>query len=441
MNDSDRMPPHSKDAERAVLGSMIRDNLRIDDAGAVITADAFYLDAHQRIFRAAVELRATERPVDLVSLAERLQPVIADVGGYAYIGELWDAAPTAANFDHYLRIVRDKAKQRKVIHAANVILRDAYEPGDADELLASAERLILDVSQGNADQRAVSIAEAGREAFAALDAAKTGEIRSVPTGLHALDARMGGLRPGELVLVAARPGHGKTAIGLQIADSVAREDRALTLFVSLEMSRVELYNRLLSMHSGVPNFQIKQGHINDVEMGALIVSGDKIDRAVLEVDDWPYQTVSRLASSARRLKARRNLGLLVVDYLQLLDSETPKSPRHEQVQGMSRRLKLLAKELKIPVVVLAQLNRDTEHTVDHRPKVWQLRESGSLEQDADIVILLHRPELYDEFKNDPKMQGIAEVIIGKARHGPTGTVVLGFNKELMRFENKTECPL
>jgi replicative DNA helicase len=433
----DRLPPQSAEAERCVLGSMLRDNGVIGDVVQILRADNFYADAHQKIFQGIVTLYDRGQPVDLVLLTDLLkdQKQIEDVGGYGYLGQLWDVAPTAANAEYYAKIVRDKALVRHLIHAGTEVLRDAYDQSmPADELLESAERRILDIAQMGIIGQTVTLQDAIREAYDRIDLRAQGDptsISGLATGFIDLDAITAGLHNSELVIVAARPSVGKTAFALGITRHIAVEENQPVFFVSLEQSRIELAERLMCNQARVDSHKLRKGHLSSDDMQKLMEAGDRLRQAKLFIDDSPGQSMLRIAANARRLKLRHNIKLVVVDYLQLVEPDNRRDSRQEQVANISRRLKFLAKELNIPVLSLAQVNRGSEDRQDHRPRLADLRESGAIEQDADTVMLLHRPELYEPGQHE----GTVEVIIGKQRNGPTGEVTLTFIKQYMRFEN------
>jgi replicative DNA helicase len=434
---ADRLPPQNRDAERSVLGSMLRANGVIGDVIQIVHKDSFYADAHQKIYEAATTLYNRGHPVDLVTLAELLneQKLIEDVGGYAYLAELWDAAPTAANAEYYARIVRDKSVVRHLIHASTEILRDAYDQAQpADELLEAAERKILDIAQMGITGRTFTIEQVLHEAYDRIDArSQRGQmsISGLSTGFIDLDDKTAGLQNSELIIVAARPSVGKTAFALGITRHVAVEEGQPVFFVSLEQSRVELAERLLCSQARVDSHKLRKGHLSSDDMQKLLAAGDVLGKVKLFIDDTPGQGMLRIGANARRLKLRHDIRLVVVDYLQLIEPDNRRDSRQEQVANISRRLKFLARELQIPVVALAQVNRSSEDRQDHRPRLADLRESGSIEQDADTVMLLHRPELYEPGQHE----GIIEVIIGKQRNGPTGEVTLTYLKQFMRFED------
>jgi replicative DNA helicase len=433
----DRLPPQSRDAERSVLGSMLRDNGVIGDVLQIVREENFYYDAHQKIFKGIIVLYDRGHPVDLVMLAELLkeQKQIEDVGGYGYLGELWDAAPTAANAEYYARIVRDKAIVRHLIHASTEILRDSYDQVmPADELLEAAERKVLDIAEKGITGQTYTLEEALREAYDRIDKRHTQDqwsISGLPTGFVDLDEKTAGLQNSELIIIAARPSVGKTAYALNLARHIAVEDNRPVFFVSLEQSRIELAERLLCCQARVDSHKLRRGHLSSEDMDKLIEAGGVLKSAKLFIDDTPGQGMLRIAANARRLKLRHGIKVVFLDYLQLIEPDNRRDSRQEQVAGLSRRLKHLARELQIPVVALAQVNRSSEDRQEHKPRLADLRESGAIEQDADTVMLLHRPEMYEPGQHE----GTVEVIIAKQRNGPTGEITLTFLKQYMRFEN------
>jgi replicative DNA helicase len=438
MEASERLPPQNQEAERSVLGSMLRDNNVIGDVVQILRPEHFYAYAHQKIFEGIAKLYVDRgHPADLVTLAEYLreQNFIEDVGGYAYLSDLWDAAPSPANAEYYARIVRDKSIVRSLIHACTEIQRESQEQAQpAEELLDGAERKILDIAQMGFTGHTVTLQQALKEAYDRIDSRSQRDhmaISGIPTGFLDLDNLTAGLQNSELVIVAARPSVGKTSFALNIVRHAAADENHPVFFVSLEQSRIELAERLLCCQARVDSHRLRKGHLSNEEMEKLVAAGDTLRQAKIFLDDSPGQNMLRIAANARRLKLRQDIRLVVIDYLQLIEPDNRKDSRQEQVAAISRRLKFLARELQIPVIALAQVNRSSEDRQDHRPRLSDLRESGAIEQDADTVMLLHRPELHEPGQHD----GIVEVIVGKQRNGPTGDVTLTYLKQFMRFEN------
>jgi replicative DNA helicase len=435
---TERLPPQNLEAERSALGSMLRDNHVISDVVNVVRTEHFYTDAHQKIFRGIVTLYLDRgQPADLVTLADHLEQEkqIEDVGGYAYLAGLWDAAPTAANAEYYARIVRDKGMVRALIHASNEVLRDAYDQAaPAEELLGGAEKKIFEIANKGVTGQTFSLTEVLAQAYDRIDTRlQKGHqtVSGLATGYVDLDEKTAGLHNQELVILAARPSVGKTALSLNIARHIVVEEVQPVFFVSLEMSRVELAERLLCCQAKVDGHKLRKGALGGDDMDKLIEAGGVLRKAKLFIDDSPAQTMLRIAANARRLKLREKIRLVIIDYLQLIEPENRRDPRQEQVAQTSRRLKFLAKELDIPVMALAQVNRASEDRQDHRPRLADLRESGSIEQDSDTVLMLHRPEMYEPGQHE----GTVEVIIAKQRNGPTGEITLTYLKQFMRFEN------
>jgi replicative DNA helicase len=433
----DRLPPYNREAERSVLGSMLRDNMVINDVVNIVQTDNFYFDAHQKIYDAIKNINDLGRPVDLVILAEHFIGLkqLEDIGGPAYLAELWDAAPTAANAEYYARIVRDKALIRGLIHAGNEILRDSYDQAQpADQLLEAAERMVLDIAERGVIGQTFTLQKALDEAYNRIDYRSTrghAAVSGLATGFVDLDEKTAGLQNNELVILAARPSVGKTAFALNLVRHVIVDEHQPVFFVSLEQSGTELAERLLCCQAKVDSHRLRKGTLDSSDMQRLLDAGDELRKAKLFIDDTPTQGLLRIAANARRLQRREHIKLVVIDYLQLIEPENRRDPRQEQVAQISRRLKALARELRLPVLALAQVNRASEDRQDHRPRLADLRESGSIEQDADTVLMLHRPGRYDGGQED----NVIEVIIAKQRNGPTGEVTLTYLKPFMRFEN------
>jgi len=433
----ERLPPQNRDAERCVLGSMLRDNRVIPDLVPLLRTDHFYFDAHQKIYQAIAQTHDQGQPVDVVILAEvlRSRGQIEDVGGYGYLAELWEAAPTAANAIYYADIIRDKAITRNLIHASTEILKDAYDQSEpAEQLLDAAERKILEIGQLGVTGEAVDLHKVLDEAYRRIDARAQrlhNSVSGLPTGFVDLDEKTAGLQNNELVVLASRPSVGKTAFSLNLVRYITVEEHYPVFFVSLEQSRIELAERLLCCQARVDSHRLRKGQLSSEDMDKLIEAGDVLRQAKLFIDDQPTQSLMRIAANSRRLQRRENIRLVVIDYMQLIEPENRRDPRQEQVAQISRRLKALARELKIPVLALAQVNRASEERQDHRPRLADLRESGSIEADADTVLMLHRPGKYDGSQED----NVIEVLVAKQRNGPTGEITLTFLKQFMRFEN------
>jgi replicative DNA helicase len=435
----DRLPPHNREAERSILGSMLRDNHIIPEVIQRVRAQDFYVFGHQKIFEGLAYLSVEQgKAADYITLGNWLteNQLLDEAGGHAYLVDLWDAAPgSAGNARHYADIVREKAIIRNLIHACNELSQQAFDQAlPANELLDAAEHKIFEIAEMGFTGDTKTLEQAIAEAYARLDQRKQRgdlEYSGVPTGYVDLDSLTAGLQNSELVIVAARPSVGKTSFALNFVRHIVVEEHLPVLFVSLEQARVELAERLLCCQARVDSHRLRKGHLNPDEIEKLFQAGDVLSKAKLFIDDTPGQNILRIAANARRLKLRHDLRMVVIDYLQLIDPDDRRESRQEQVAGISRRLKFLARELNVPVVALAQVNRSSEDRTDHRPRLADLRESGAIEQDADTVMMLHRPDYHEAGIN----AGVIEVIVAKQRNGPTGDVTLMFVKEYMRFEN------
>ena len=435
---ADRLPPQNIEAEVGVLGSVLLDNDALHEVIPILKVEDFYRDSHQVIYRSIRELYDLGKAVDAITLIEDLtrKGGLASIGGHEAIHQILNDVPHAANAKYYAQIVRQKAISRELIEGANQILRDGYSNSfTADELLESAERKIFAIAE---DQAAGETVELKDVIVAAMDriTARSEDRHAVTglgTGFHDLDEITGGFHGSQLIILAARPSMGKTAIAMNICEHVICDLKRAVLFVSLEMGELELAERLLSSRSRVDSHKLRTGkglgHQDMIQLGRGY--NELQTAAPLLIDDTPARNMLQITANARRLKLRQDIGLIVVDYIQLIDSEESRDSRQEQISKISRRLKTLAREMQIPVVALSQLNRGVETREDKRPRMSDLRESGAIEQDADLILMLHRPEYYDP--ND--QPGLAELIITKNRAGATDTVKLTFLKNLTRFEN------
>jgi len=443
----DRLPPQSLDAERGVLGSLLIDPELCDEVALLLRADDFYSDAHAKIFHHMVAMRDEGKRLDAMLLVERLKQAgeLETVGGMAYVGELATAVPVAAHAVYYANIVRDKSTLRALIHTSTEILREAWDPTvEPRDALNQAEEKIFSVHDRRSNDQVANIRDVLVETFARIDARLDGsEGAGVPSGFTELDSLTGGLHGSELIILAARPSMGKTALATNILENVAIDLGVPALFISLEMARLELAQRMLCSRGKIDANKFRNGFLSGSDHQKLTEVSSSLGEAPIFIDDTPSRTVTEVAATARRIKRKHGLGLLVIDYLQLLEPDDPRDPRQEQVAKMARRLKALARELKIPLVCLAQLNRQVEAGREgHRPRLSNLRESGAIEQDADVVMFIHREEYYlkrDEAE-ERGLQGIGEVIIAKQRNGPTGDVKLAWFDRFTRFENLEQRP-
>jgi len=434
-----KVPPHNIEAEEAVIGGVLLDNAALDRAIEFVAPDDFYREAHRKIMRAILDLSERAEPIDLVTLAEALRRrgELQDVGGPAYLAELVARVPTAANVAHYARIVRERAILRGLIHAATEIATQGYDPRkDIDAFLDEAEQKIFALSERKVHPaffRLRDLMVPSMETIEKLYERKE-LVTGVPTGFRDLDAKTAGLQPGDLVVIAGRPSMGKTAFALNIAQHAALEAGIGVGIFSLEMSKEQLVLRLLCSEARTDQAKIRTGRLPERDFPKLALAASRLADAPIYIDDTPTLGVLELRAKARRLKRDREakLGLIIVDYLQLMRGAADADNREQEIAGISRGLKALAKELDLPVVALSQLNRQVEQRADKRPVMADLRESGAIEQDADLIMFLYRPYVYDRTAEE----GAAEVIIGKQRNGPIGTVELTFLPEYTRFEDR-----
>lgn len=436
----DRLPPNAPEAEQSVIGSMLLDQACCDDIAEHVSADDFYADANRKLFAAITAKHNDGGRVDALIVAEALKSAgdFEVIGGAAYLAEVMQAVPVASHAVYYAKIVKAKSIVRLLIHGATDTLRDAYSPlSDIDELVTEAEERIFAIRDRRSVGEVATIQDVLVKVFAEIDAISEGTVGGLSTGFVDLDEMIGGLHPGELSILAARPSMGKTAMALNIADNVSTSSNATVLFVSLEMTQLELSMRLLCSRAKVNGWKLKRGFLNDDERQRLVKASSELASTGMQIDDSPGRTVGQIASAGRRIARRQCLDLIVVDYLQLLTADNPRDPRQEQVAKMARRLKGVARELGIPVLCLAQLNRQVEATGDNRPKLSHLRESGAIEQDADVVMFIHRPEYYlmKDSAEKANVIGKAEVIVAKQRNGPTGDIALTWLEKYTRFEN------
>jgi len=437
----DRLPPQSLDAEKAVLGSVLLDPDVCDDVALIVRSRDFYAHAHQVLFGHLLAMHEDGVRIDIALLVERLKQHgdFEAIGESLYLAEIAQSVPTAANAQYYANIVRDKATMRALIHASTEILRDAFDQSlDAREMLSHAEEKVFRILEDKGIGELAPIHEVLTAALQRIDARLThgGLAGSVETGFTELDALTGGLNASELVIIAGRPSMGKTALATNIATDVAVRQNQTTLFVSLEMSRLELVERMLCSHGRINGHKLRGGMLSAAERKKLPEASSQMSQAPLYIDDSPSRTMTEIAATARRLKRRENLRLIVIDYLQLIEPDNSKDPRQEQVARIARRLKGLARELKIPVLCLAQLNRQAEVSKENRPRLSHLRESGAIEQDADVVMFVHRDEYYMTNDEDrERVAGKADIIVAKQRNGPIGDIKVEWHKDYTKFDN------
>jgi replicative DNA helicase len=429
-----RIPPHNLDAERSVIGGVLRDPETLPDVQAILRPESFGFDAHQRIYRVVCDLADEGKPVDLVAVHDRLTRAkwAEDVGGAKYLAELWEAVPTGAHVVYHAGLVREAATLRGLIHAGNEIVRDAFDrTASPEELIAQAERRLFELATAGEDVDIVGAADLAREAQVSIDdRASCRSANGLPTGFADLDEVLSGLQAGQLIAVGARPSCGKSALGLSLANTAADSGSAV-LYVSLEMPRRDLMDRLLSMRSGVELRDIRRGRLSPSQADTVNAAAHKFSQLPFHVWATSDLTAAKLSAVVRRGIRKHNLKLVVVDYLQIMQSENNRDQRQLQIQKNTVRLKQLALSCDIPVVILAQLNRELEARADSRPRLSDFRESGSIEQDADVALLLHPRSDRDK---DASVWEV-EVIVAKNRNGPVADVTLGYRRSLTRFEN------
>ncbi len=439
-----RTPPHNLDAEQSVLGSILLDNETYASLEGMLAADHFYKEGHRKIFRAIERLFRRGDPMDLVTLTEELRQSgeLESVGSVPYLIGLADSVPTAAYADSYARIVLEKATLRDLISASGRIMQLAYDQaGPLDEVLDQAEQSIFDLATKKRRSQFEGMPTLVTETFAHINElfANPDPVSGMRTGFKELDMMTAGLQPSSLNVLAARPSMGKTALALSMALNAALRDSVSVGIFSLEMSAVQLVTRMLCSEARVDMSRVRNGQLSDRDFQRLADTAGRMSEARVFIDDNPDLTVMELRSRARRLTAEHDLGLLVVDYLQLMSAGTRSTGenRQQEISAISRGLKALARELDIPVLVLSQLSRAVEGRPNKRPMLSDLRESGAIEQDADLVMFIYRDEYYDQ---QSEKHGIAEVIIGKQRNGPTGTLELQFHNSHVRFNDLARAP-
>ena len=432
-----RTMPHDDVAEQSVLGGMLLSKDAIADVVESLRASDFYKPAHETIYEAILSLYGHGSPADAITVADELKKrgELTRVGGAAYIHTLIASVPTAANAQYYAEIVKEHAIMRRLIEAGTKIAQLGYaNETEVDTLVDQAQAEIYAVTDGNAKEDYVSFSEALEETINEIDANsnRPDGVYGVPTDFIEFDELTGGLHGGQMIVIAARPGVGKSTLALDIARSASIHHQMTTVFFSLEMSRTELAMRILSAEGKISMGRLKKGDLDTEGWTNLATLQGRIDSAPLFIDDSPNMTLMEIRAKCRRLKQRNDLKLVVLDYLQLMSSGKKVESRQQEVSEFSRSLKLLAKELDVPVIALSQLNRGSEQRTDKRPMVSDLRESGSIEQDADMVILVHREDMYNP---DSERVGEADMIIAKHRGGPTRTIPLAFSGKYSRFNN------
>ncbi|REF36450.1 primary replicative DNA helicase [Thermasporomyces composti] len=431
---ADRVPPHDVAAEQCVLGSMMLSKDAIADVIEEVRGSDFYRPAHETVFEAILDLYGRGEPADAVTVAAELQRrgELTRVGGAPYLHTLIASVPSAANASYYAAIVREKAILRRLVEAGTKITQMAYAgDGDVDDIVDRAQAEIYNVTERRTSEDYAPLSEIMEATLDEIEAIGARDsMVGVPTGFADLDALTNGLHPGQLIVIAARPGVGKSILALNLARAAAIHNNLASVIFSLEMSRTEITMRLLSAEARVPLQHMRQGTMSDDDWAKLARKMGEVSGAPLFIDDSPNMTLMEIRAKCRRLRQRHDLRLVIVDYLQLMTSGKKVESRQVEVAEFSRNLKLLAKELGVPVVALSQLNRSPEQRTDKRPMLADLRESGSIEQDADMVILLHREDAYERESSRP---GEADFIIAKHRNGPTATITVAFQGHYQRF--------
>lgn len=432
-----KLPPQNLEAEQSVLGALLLDNDAINRVVEEITADDFYRSSHRKIFQAIIDLYQRNEPSDLVTITTRLKTVgdIDEVGGASYLSSLVDRVPSAANVASYARIVREKSVLRRLIEGATQIAERSFSgEGEVDECLDNAEKIIFDIAQRRLRQGFVSVKEVVKDSFKAIELLYERKelITGVPTGYKEMDRLTCGLQKSDLIVVAGRPSMGKTALALNIVEYAAVEANVVCAVFSLEMSKEQLVQRMLCSRAEVDASKLRGGFLGESDWPKLTRAAGLISEAPIFIDDSPAINVLELRAKARRLQKNCGLGLVVIDYLQLMRGIGRIESREREISEISRSLKALAKELVVPVVALSQLNRGVEARQDKRPQLSDLRESGAIEQDADVIAFVYRDEMYNRESPDA---GKAEIIIGKQRNGPTGKLMLAFRGNITRFDD------
>ena len=434
---ADKIPPQSNDAEIAVLGSMLLDKEAIGQAIELLDRGFFYKEAHKKIYSTIIDLYDRNKAVDIVTLSEELKSggALDEIGGPAYITSIVSAIPTSANIEYYARIVREKAVLRNLISTATQIVSESYDNASTvDELLDKAERMIFDITTNKVEAKFSSIKDVIKSSIETIDNLyqRKESITGIATGFHDFDVMTAGLQRSDLIIIAGRPSMGKSALVSCITEQVGVVERVPIAFFSLEMAKEQLVQRMLCSHARVNSHKVRTGFLSQSDWPRLVNAAGKLSEAPIYIDDTPSISVLELRAKARRLKAQYDIGLVVVDYLQLMQGPRGSENRQQEISEISRSLKALARELSVPLIAVSQLSRAVEQRSDRRPQLSDLRESGAIEQDADLVVLLLREEYYNPTEEN---RGVADIIIAKQRNGPVGTMKLAFINEYTRFED------
>ncbi len=435
---SHKLPPQNIEAEQSVLGGILIENEAVNKVMEILTADDFYRDAHSRIFNALISLSERDEPADLITLTNELRKIdqLDSIGGASYLASLIDSVPTAANIEYYAKIVKEKAILRKLIQTSTEIITQSYQDrGDVEGFLDEAERAIFEISEKRVKPSFYSIRDIVKESFKTIERLfeKKELVTGVPSGFKELDRLTAGFHASDLIIVAGRPSMGKTALCLNISQYAAIEKRIPVAIFSLEMSKEQLVIRMLCSEAQVEGTRLRTGFLTESDWPKLTLAAGNLSDAPIFIDDSAAISVLELRAKARRLKGDYGLGMLIIDYLQLMKGRTRVESRQQEISEISRSLKALAKELNIPVIAVSQLSRKTEERTGNRPQLSDLRESGAIEQDADLILFLYRDEVYNRSEDNPN-KGKAELIIGKQRNGPIGKIDLAFLDKFTTFK-------
>lgn len=433
-----RIPPNNIEAEQSVLGAMLLDKEAISAATEVISGEDFYREAHKEIFEAIVDIYNRSEPVDLITLTEKLKTrnTLDAIGGITFLTNLMEAVPTTHNVKYYAKIVEDKSLLRRLIKSSNEIIQKSYQAAeDIGDIIDAAEKGIFNISLNRSAKGFVHVKDILNVNFDRIEELylNKGKITGVPTGFTDLDNKLSGLQKSELILIAARPSMGKSSFMMNIVQNAAVREKITTAIFSLEMSKEQLTQRLLCAEALIDAHRLRTGDINEDEWVKLARAMGPLSEAPIFIDDTPAISITEIRAKSRRLKLEQNLGLIVIDYLQLMQGKERSENRQQEISEISRSLKALAREIDVPVVALSQLSRAPEMRADHRPVLSDLRESGAIEQDADVVMFLYRDEYYH---TDSEKKNIGEINIAKQRNGPTGTIELVWLGQFTKFVNK-----
>jgi replicative DNA helicase len=436
---SHKLPPQNVEAEQSVLGGILIENDAINKVMEILTPEDFYRDAHCKIYNALINLSSRDEPADLITLTNELRKIdqLDAAGGASYIASLIDSVPTAANIEYYAKIVKEKSILRQLIQTSTEIITQSYQDrADVESFLDEAERSIFQISENRVRPSFYPIRDIVKQSFRTLERLyeKKELVTGVPSGFKELDQMTAGFQPSDLIIVAGRPSMGKTALCLNVAQYAAIEKKTPVAVFSLEMSKEQLVIRMLCSEAHVEGTRLRTGFLSEGDWPRLTIAAGNLSDAPIFIDDTAALSILELRAKARRLKADQGLGMLIIDYLQLMRGRTRVESRQQEISEISRSLKAVAKELNIPVIAVSQLSRRTEERTGMRPQLSDLRESGAIEQDADLILFLYRDEVYNRAEDNPN-RGKAELIIGKQRNGPTGKIDLAFLSKFTTFKD------